>query len=120
MNEKLKELELINWSIKHISDKFCSTETEESFNDEHYLEKHEMIRINLKNLQVFNIKSIYYCKKLVMLLNVIDTLIWDSEFLDIEREYHLFPDSCRTIIKLLEECHELKNNELMNIFDEKQ
>ena len=120
MNEKLKELELINWSIKHISDKFCSTETEESFNDEHYLEKHEMIKINLRNLHVFNIKSVYYCKQLVMLLNLIDTLIWNSAFLDIERDYFTYPQTCKHLIKLLEEYHDLKNNELLNIFDEKQ
>ena len=120
MNEKLKEIELIEFLIKRLSDEFSNKDTNESFNDEHYLEKHEMIKINLRNLHVFNIKSVYYCKKLVMLLNVIDTLIWDSAFLDVEREYHTFPDSCRRIIKLLEECHELKNNELLNIFDEKQ
>ena len=120
MNEKLKEIELINWQIKHLSDEFCAKETEENFNDEHYLEKHEMIKINLRNLHVFNIKSVYYCKKLVMLLSVVDTLIWDSAFLDLEREYHTFPDTCRFLIKLLEEYHDLKNNELLNIFDEKQ
>ena len=120
MNEKLKEIELINWLIKHLSNEFSNKDTEESFNDEHYLEKHEMIKINLKNLHVFNTKSVYYCEKLVMLLSVIDTWIWDSEFLDAELDYHIFPDSCRTIIKLLEECHELKNNELLNIFDEKR
>jgi len=120
MNEKSKEIELIDWQIKHLSDEFCAKETEENFNDEHYLEKHEMIKINLRNLHVFNIKSVYYCKKLVMLLSVVDTLIWDSEFVDIEREHHIFTDSCRFLIKLLEEYHELKNNELMNIFDEKQ
>jgi len=120
MNEKLNEIELINWQIKHISDKFCATDPEENFNDEHYLEKHEMIKINLRNLHVFNIKSVAYCKQLVMLLVVIDVWIWDSAFLDIDRDYHTYPDSCRFLIKLLEEYHDLKNNELLNIFNEKQ